>query len=173
MFASRIPTGPTTSARFKQLGTGEMFVISSMRLWLLPQDGSHGDYPDWRQGFTHAQLGAEGTAGFDDLCRILATGARKPLCVHRLGCPTLARHESWTLHALSFLQRDRFQEAQTIFEQRCLPTAARLAMTPAIVFASALRSRRLWVAFHNRCSNHRHRSIANNRAGTSRYSTLQ
>ncbi|HVW71480.1 MAG TPA: hypothetical protein VHB68_21045 [Steroidobacteraceae bacterium] len=96
----------------KELNTAELFVVSSLLLWMLPRHEGF-DSPDWRQGFLRARIDTEGALGFDTFCRILGTSTLQPL---------LAQH--------------------------CAPSAVRLALPPAQAFARALRTRRLWLAFH-------------------------
>jgi hypothetical protein len=119
-----------------------------MRLWMLPRCDSGVDYPDWREGFVRARIDTEGALDFDALCEILATSTLKGFTVHRLQCPVLAEHESWTLQVLGLLQRDQLSEAASILAQHCALSGARLALAPARTFACALRAHRLWLAFH-------------------------
>jgi hypothetical protein len=151
VFISGLQSDFAPATRLDELGIGELFVVSSMRLWLLSHSDADFDYPDWRQGFQRARIGTEGALGFETLCRLLATSAIEPLVVHRLHCPALATHEWWCLQALYLLQRDCYSGAETLLMHRCRPSVARLALSPATSLARALRMRALWIACRASC----------------------
>lgn len=148
MLTSRLRGVHNVPISLKKLNTGELFVVSSLRLWMLPHyDPEHG-YPDWRLGFVHARIDADGEIGFHTFCEMLAAGAFEPLRVQALHCSCLGEHEAWPLRVVSLLQQNQLTAAQNILTQRCAPSAARLALAPARDFARALLRRRLCVACH-------------------------
>lgn len=138
----------TSDISLKKLNTAELFVVSSLRLWMLPHYDRTRDYPDWRVGFLRANIDTDGEIGFHTFCEMLAGGALEPLRVQALHCPCLGDHEAWPLRIVSLVQQDLVTAAQNILAQRCAPSAARLAIAPAKDFARALRARRLWVSCH-------------------------
>lgn len=126
-----------------ELKTAELFVVSSLRLWVMSHSGPVDAYPDWREGLHRARIGTAGAVGFDTLCRILATTALRSLDVRSLTCKRLGEDEAWMLSLLGQLQHDRVGDAERILSSWCPPSAARLAITPARAFATALCARRL------------------------------
>jgi hypothetical protein len=148
MYISRPRVVYDSRISLKELNTAELFVVSALRLWMLPHYDPAHEYPDWRVGFARAHINADGEMGFHTFCEMLAAGAIEPLRVQALHCPCLSPHEAWPLRVVSLLQQDRLTPAQNILVQRCAPSAARLALAPARDFARALHERRMWVACH-------------------------
>src|ERR1700761_951821 len=70
--------------RLSELSAPEVFVVSSLRLWLLPHCCPTLSYPDWRMGFARAGIRCAGALGFNTFCGILATSATEPLQVRSL-----------------------------------------------------------------------------------------
>lgn len=132
----------------QRLSTTGLFVVSSLRLWLLARCQPDMPYPDWRAGFMRAGIDSEGAHGFNTFCLTVTTAALEPLRVHALKCPKLGQHEAWTLQIMSLLQWDQTPAARTVFARHCAPSGARLALGPALAFARSLRERRLWLAYH-------------------------
>jgi hypothetical protein len=157
--ATQLTYSPAT--RLDDLGTAELFVVTSFRLWMLPNCDSSRPYPDWRRAFTRAQIEPAGGEAFDLLCRIIAASALRALDVHSLGCRRLGNDEAWLLHAVGLLQRNHQSEAAQILRAWCSPSAARAAILPAHTFAASLGSRELWLP-------HFYRSAAPVVAGSAR-----
>jgi hypothetical protein len=63
MFTSCPPHGYSPQ-QLSELGTAELFVLSSLRLWFLSHCDREHAYPDWRQAFETASIGKMGTWGF-------------------------------------------------------------------------------------------------------------
>lgn len=145
MFKSRLRVAFLPSASLNELSVAELFVVCSLRLWLLPHCDSHSRYPDWRRGFLRAGIETEGARSFDRLCHILATSTLEPFLVHRLHCPVLAEHEVWFLQVLGLAQCAQLSAAQTCLTRYCAPTGARLALQPAQTVARALDARQLYL----------------------------
>jgi hypothetical protein len=157
MFRSRTANGYSPRV-LSELGTAELFVVSSLRLWFLAHCDPDCHYPDWRQAFARAEIGALGVWGFDRLCRTMGTTAVRTLDVHWLHCGHLGEYEVCVLRTLALLQRKRLEEAETALLEWCPPAAVRLALEAAHAFATALCSHRLWLATsegeaasHRRC----------------------
>lgn len=148
MYTSRPRIDHNAQISLKKLNTAELFVVSSLRLWMLPHYDPAHEYPDWRVGFLRANIDFDGETGFHTFCEMLAGGALEPLRVQALHCPCLGDHEAWPLRVVSLVQQDQLTAAQNILTQHCAPNAARLAIPPARDFARALRARRLWVSPH-------------------------
>jgi hypothetical protein len=148
MYTSRPRIDHNAQISLKKLNTAELFVVSSLRLWMLPHYDPVHEYPDWRVGFLRANIDFDGETGFHTFCEMLAGGALEPLRVQALHCPCLGDHEAWPLRVVSLVQQDQLTAAQNILTQHCAPNAARLAIPPARDFARALSARRLWVSSH-------------------------
>ncbi len=122
----------------RDLATAELFVVCSLRLWVLAYRDPEGETTDWRRGFVHAGIDVAGANGFDALFRIVAAMARRSLDVR---CPLaahLGRDEAWLLRLVSLLQRLRIAESEAILGDWLPPGAARGALAPAQKFAWAL-----------------------------------
>jgi hypothetical protein len=120
------------------LRTAELFVISSLRLWVLPHRDPTGVHPDWRGGFVAAGIDDFGAPAFDGLFQIVAATARRSLDVRCLRCARLGEDEGFLLQLLSLLQRERTEAASAILRDWLPSAAARLALLPAQGFARAL-----------------------------------
>jgi hypothetical protein len=120
------------------LRTAELFVVSSLRLWVLPHRDPTGIHPDWRGGFVAADIDDFGAPAFDQLFQIVAAAARRSLDVRCQRCARLGGDEGFLLQLLSLLQRERTEAAAAILGDWLPPAAARLALLPAKGFAAAL-----------------------------------
>lgn len=145
MFRSRKASGYSPQV-LSELGTAELFVVSSLRLWFLAHCDPQYRYPDWRQAFARVEIGALGVWGFDRLCRIMGTTARRDLDVHWLHCGRLGDYESCVLRTVALLQRNQMEDAEAALLEWCPPAAVRLAVESAHAFATALAAHRLWIA---------------------------
>jgi len=137
MFTSRPPHGYSPQ-QLSELGTAELFVLSSLRLWFLSHCDREHAYPDWRQAFEAASLGKMGTWGFDRLCRIVGTTTRRSLDVHWVNCARLGSYESSLLMTIGYLQHNQLAEAEIALLEWCPPSAVRLALEAGQAFATAL-----------------------------------
>jgi len=146
MLTIHLRTLYTSTELLSELRTGEIFLVCSLRLWVLSHCSDPGAYPDWREGFQRAGIGCAGAIRFDNLCRIIATTAQRTLHVRSIYCARLGEDEALFLSLLGLLQHDRDLDAEAILRGWCPPAAVRVAMTPARGFAYDLRSRMLWVS---------------------------
>jgi hypothetical protein len=137
MFTSRPPHGYSPQ-QLSELGTAELFVLSSLRLWFLSHCDRENSYPDWRQAFETARIGKMGTWGFDRLCRIVGTTTVRSLDVHWLHCVKIGAYESSLLMALGYLQNNQLGAAEVTLLEWCPPTAVRLALEAGQALATAL-----------------------------------
>jgi hypothetical protein len=137
----------TPNMPLSELSAPEIFVVSSVRLWMLPHCCPSMEYPDWRAGFARAGISCAGALGFNTFCWILATSTSEPLQVRALHCTHLGEHEAWLLEIVSLLQSNKRSPAEVLLARRCARSGARLALAPIEAFANALASQRLWLAF--------------------------
>jgi hypothetical protein len=144
MFTTRPPHGYSPQL-LSELGTAELFVLSSLRLWFLSHCDREHEYPDWRQAFETASISKTGTWGFDRLCRIVGTTTLRSLDVHWLNCGRIGEYESSLLQAVGLLQHNRLAAAEIALLDWCPPTAVRLALEAGQAFATALESHGLLI----------------------------
>jgi hypothetical protein len=144
MFTNRPPHGYSPKL-LSELGTAELFVLSSLRLWFLSHCDRERQYPDWRQAFESANINKTGTWGFDRLCRIVGTTTLRSLDVHCLNCGRLGEYEASLLSTLGFLQRNQLAAAEIALLEWCPPTAVRLALEAGQALAKALESHGLLI----------------------------
>jgi len=137
MFTSRPPHGYSPQ-QLSELGTAELFVLSSLRLWFLSHCDRDNSYPDWRQAFETASIGKMGTWGFDRLCRIVGTTTIRSLDVHWLHCIRIGAYESSLLQTLGYLHHNQLADAEVTLLEWCPPTAVRLALEAGQAFVTAL-----------------------------------
>jgi hypothetical protein len=130
-------------APLAELGTAELLVVASLRLWALPFKYPRESHPDWRAGFCAAGIEDEGAPAFDILFRIVLQSAKRPLDVRCPCCAQLGKDEAWLLQLASLLQRERLEEAAGVLAEWLPPAALRMAMLPAKSFADALSAGRL------------------------------
>jgi len=155
MFTSRPPHGYSPQ-QLSELGTAELFVLSSLRLWFLAHCDREHAYPDWRQAFETARIGKMGTWGFDRLCRIVGTTTLRSLDVHWLNCARVGAYESSLLLTLGFLQQDQPGAAEITLLEWCPPTAVRLALEAGQALATALESHGLLIPIREHQTLHPH-----------------
>ena len=144
MFMTPARAVPPTQS-LGDLFTAELFVVSSLRLWMLSHRNARVGYPDWHQGFLSAGICSVGAVAFDTVCRIVSTTVLRRLDIRSLCCARLGEDEAAFLRIIGMLQRDRVRDAEWVFSGWCPASAARLAVTPARAFASVLGCRGLWV----------------------------
>jgi hypothetical protein len=144
MFTSRPPHGYSPQ-QLSELGTTELFVLSSLRLWFLAHCDKERAYPDWREAFETASIGKRGTWGFDRLCRIVGTTTQRSLDVHWLNCARVGEYESSLLLTLGFLQNNQLGAAEITLLEWCPPTAVRLALEAGQALVTALESHGLLI----------------------------
>lgn len=143
VFTTHLRMAYTPQTVLGELRTAELFVVSCLRLWAHTYYGCKCGYPNWRKGLEHAGISAAGAEGFDTLWRIVATTALQGLDVRHIRCAHLGEDEGRFLYLLSLLQNGRALEAEVVLSGWCPPTAVRLALTPAVAFATALSARGL------------------------------
>ena len=144
MFTTRPPHGYSPQL-LSELGTAELFVLSSLRLWFLSHCDREHEYPDWRQAFATAGISKQGTWAFDRLCRIVGTTTLRSLDIHWLQCARTGEYESCVLEVIGSLQRNQPAAAEMALLEWCPPTAVRLALEAGHAFAVALESHGLLI----------------------------
>ncbi|HEY0340737.1 MAG TPA: hypothetical protein VGC34_08035 [Steroidobacteraceae bacterium] len=147
MFGARLQTAYSPHSQLAALGTAALFVVASVRLWILSRADTSHVYPDWRQGFVRARMSSEGSLAFNTFCNIVTTATWRSLDVRALYCSLLGRQEASILQTTALLQQGYGLAAEATLCSWCPPAAARLAIEPARAFALALRSRHLWMSF--------------------------
>lgn len=138
MFPARPSPVYAAETPLAELRTAELFVTTTLRLWVLPHTKPEGDHPEWWQGFLRLGVDAGGMAGFDTLLRLVATSARRTLDVRCPRCAKLGADEAWLLQMLSLLQRGQEAQAMAILADWLPPAGARIALAPAESLAAAL-----------------------------------
>jgi hypothetical protein len=121
-----------------RLTAPELFVITSIRLWVAPFRHPSTALPDWQEGFHCANLDQDATASFDTLIRIVAASSRRNLDIRWHCCPHLGEAESCLLHCLALWQRKRLNESLMFMAQWLSPPAARVALEPGKRLAASL-----------------------------------
>lgn len=137
-------------ASLAELGTAELLVVASLRLWALPFKDPEGDYPDWRAGFAAAGIEDEGAPAFDIMFRIVLRSTKRPLDVRCPCCAELGRDEAWLLQLASLLQRERLEEAALVLAEWLPESALAMALLPAKGFADALSAGSLRIPLRHR-----------------------
>jgi hypothetical protein len=132
-----------------ELCTAELFVMSSLRLWVLPYTDPAGRHPDWRHGFARAGIAEAGADGFDALFQIVASTARRSLDVRSPRCTRLGEDEAWLLQLTSLLQQRRSLDTAAILGDWLPSAAVRMAMEPAERFAASLTERGLHLPYRH------------------------
>lgn len=130
-------------APLAELGTAELLVVASIRLWALPVKYPEESHPDWRAGFCAAGIEDEGAPAFDILFQIVLRSAKRPLDVRCPCCAQLGKDEAWLLQLASLLQRERLEGAAAILGEWLPPATLPMALLPAKCFADALSAGRL------------------------------
>jgi hypothetical protein len=138
MSSSRLLPVYRSDVPIAELRVAEAFVVTALRLWAAPHRAPTRSHADWRDGFVAAGIEETGAAAFDTLFRIVVASARRPLDVRCQRCAHLGADEAGLLQLVMLLQRARRIEAATILADWLPPAAARMAMTPAFGFATAL-----------------------------------
>ncbi len=131
-----------------ELGSPEIFIVSSLRLWALPHCDPAREYPDWERGFVQAGLGVLAASSFEALCRTIAAAAPTGLSIHRMNCGHLGEDEARVLNTLFLLQSSRLAHAYSHLSGWCRTTAARLAIGPASTLALIMQSQHMLVSYH-------------------------
>lgn len=126
-----------------ELTTGELLLVTSLRLYALPFREPHLVHPDWRGGFNAAGVGEVAVPAFAALFDVVSRVPLYPLEIGGPRCHRLHRDEAKFLHLIALKQRSRYPEANTILRQWVPAAAARLAAMPALGLAFALERRGL------------------------------
>jgi hypothetical protein len=121
-----------------ELRTAELFVVSSLRLWVLPHTDPGGLHPDWRMGFHCAGIEDDGADAFDAMLHAIASNAVQTLDVRCPRCPRLGEDEAWLLQLAGTLQRRQLRDAVAILGGWLSPAAVRIAVECADRFAAGL-----------------------------------
>jgi hypothetical protein len=125
------------NAPIAELRVAEAFIVTALRL-AAPHREPERIHDHWWTGFVIAGIEEAGAIAFDSLFRRVVAAARRPLDVRCRRCPHLGADEAWLLQLVMLLQRGRQAEAEMVLSDWLPPAEARVAMMPALVFASAL-----------------------------------
>lgn len=123
------------------LSAAELFVVASVRLWVVDVSKTRADpsdWPDWRRGMTVAGLDGEAIAAFDIAMRVIGLTAREPLPVCPPACPRLGRGEAMVLSALALAQDDDRGGLEWQLAGMLCPTGVRIARWPLAQLSGAL-----------------------------------
>lgn len=132
---------PVYAARtpLAELQTAELFVVMSLRLWVLALRDPTSVTLGWRSGFDAAGLDAAGRGAFDALFRTVAATALRSLDVRCPRCGELGEDEGRFLQLLSLLHCGRSDGAAAILADWVPRAASRLALISAQGFAASLQ----------------------------------
>ena len=137
------PTLPAYAANMPltDLRTAELLVVAAIRLWIAPQRQAVCAHPVpvWCGGFSLAGMDMADIAAFDSLLRIVATTAGRHLdlrCRHSI---RLGADEVRLLCLVGLLQQNQRPAAAAMLGHWLPAAAARVALAPALCFATALR----------------------------------
>jgi hypothetical protein len=151
-------------ARIADLEPSELFVICIARLWVLHYRDPDGVPADWRAGFAHMHIDADGEAGFDALLASVAASAIRRIDIRCKGCPHLGDDEAWLLQLIGALQDDCLAQAAAILADWLPAGAVRRAIGPAQVFAAGLAARGLVMQRRSGAAIPRHSDTAQDHA---------
>ncbi len=126
------------------LGTAELLLVTSLRLYAASRVGEVGDR-DWRGGLENCGTGCCAVTAFDALFGIVAAAARRPLDVRCRHCTGLSGDEGRFLQFVGLLQHGRVFDARDLLCDWLPPAAMRLAILPAKGLATSLARARLLV----------------------------
>jgi hypothetical protein len=145
-----LPTCPPPAAYaadsgLTDLGTAELLLTATLRLFVLPWRGSDGPHPDWRGGCVAAGIDDAGIAAFGSLFGIVATVYLRPPDIREPTCRFLGSDEGCLLQFVSLMQHGRPGDAQGILGTWIPPAAVRMAMPQANILAAAMVRRSLMV----------------------------
>lgn len=145
-----LPTCPPPAAYaadsgLTDLGTAELLLTATLRLFVLPWRGGDGPHPDWRGGCVAAGIDDTGIAAFGTLFGIVATVHLRPLDIREPTCPFLGSDEGCLLQLVSLIQHERAGDAQRILAAWIPPAAVRMAMPRARDLAGSMARRSLTV----------------------------
>ena len=120
------------------LNTGELLLVTSLRLYAMPFREPSRAHPDWRRGFVAAGIGAVAVPAFEALFGIVSRANRYPLDIGGPCCTGLHRDEAKFLRITALHQLGRYPEAGAGLREWLPPAAARMAAMPALGVAFAL-----------------------------------
>ncbi len=103
------------------LKTAELFLLTTIRLWLSAQRNPRAVVADWRQGLAAARLAEDGAPDFDMTLRILSAAAKPALASRDAGHPSLSADEARLLQLFGALQRGETGDA-VLSLQTWMPT---------------------------------------------------
>jgi hypothetical protein len=145
----RPPAIYPANAPIEDLGMAELFTLSTLRLWTAPLTAPNKIHPDWRGGFSAANMDEQSPEDFDALLNIIAVKAHRMLDVRCARCSSLGGDEALMLQLVGVLQRDRIGDAKGILCDWLPPPIATMALRYAIRFAHAMARARLLVPYRS------------------------
>jgi hypothetical protein len=125
------------------LGTAEIFLVMSLRLWNTGETDSATNTPRWSAGFHSAAIDLAGMLAFDQLCRRIAIAAFRCTQVRTPSCRYVSRDEALVLQAIGQLQLTQTPQAAASLGELCPAAAVRFLLQPAHALAESLRGRGL------------------------------
>jgi hypothetical protein len=139
------PAAYAPDTALTDLGTAELLLTATLRLFALPWRGGDGPHPDWQGGCVAAGIDGSGVAAFGSLFGIVVTVHLRPLDIREPPCRFLGSDEGFLLQLVSLMQYERPGDAQAILATWVPPAAVRMAMPPAHSLAAAMARRSLTV----------------------------
>jgi len=141
-FQARLRPAYETDTPLDRLRTPELFLLSTLRLWIAGAVDPEGRHPSWSQGCHAAGLRPTAVTGFDAFWRLMAAVPRRPgqeaLDLRCPTCPRLGADEAWFLQAVQALQAGEDRATAGIIARWLPPAALRLALPPLLALAQGL-----------------------------------
>ena len=117
------------------LGTAELLLVATTRLWTAHFLDPAGEHRPWRGGLAAAGLDSSTAQAFDEFWRVVAAASRRQLDLRCPACPGLGEDEGRLLQAIQALQCARRGPAQALLASWMPPSALRLALTALEIVA--------------------------------------
>jgi len=139
---ARLSPAYETDTPLDRLRTPELFLLSTLRLWIAGAVDPEGRHPRWSEGCHVAGLRPAAVTGFDAFWRLMAAAPRRPghapLDLRCPTCPRLGADEAWFLQAVQALQAGEDRATVAILARWLPPAAQRLALPPLMALAAGL-----------------------------------
>ena len=138
MSQSMPPAVYAADTPLRDLGTAELLLTVTMRLFAANWSAQGGSRPDWRGGLVRCGAGDEAMAAFDGVFSVVLAASRRPLDLRCATCPTLSPDEGRLLQIVSLFQHQRPDDAVRVLGRWLTPAAQRLGAAPAEALGRAL-----------------------------------
>jgi len=117
------------------LGTAELLLLTTTRLWMAHFFDPQGGHRPWQGGLGAAQLDHGAAEAFDRFWRTVSVAPKKQLDLRCPACPALGEDEGVFLQAMQALQRGRPGMAHALLAPWMPPAAVRIARSALEIVA--------------------------------------